>query len=312
MSTYVGVDIAKSSFSVSVSGEQGVVCYGMDGADRRRFAKRLGAVEQPHVVLEATGGYEQPLLTDLVKRDVPVSLINPRQARDFARAVGRLAKTDAIDARILADFGAKLQPKANGRERVELEPLRRLAARRRQLVQMQVQEKNRLEHADPIPRRSIRAMLRHLEAQVTRIDRELEAAFQAQPKLNKRRERLCTVPGIGLATATQLLAFLPELGYATRREIAALSGLAPRNRDSGAFRGKRMIGGGRSTVRHVLYMPTLVAIRYNPTIKSFYQRLLQKGKSKMTALTAAMRKLLTLLNALLANNQNWEQKLESS
>lgn len=310
MSTYIGVDIAKADFTAAGVGQERVKTYRMDATSRRRFCERLLDVEAPHVVMEATGGYEHALLVDLVKRGIPVSLINPRQARDFARALGRLAKTDRMDANVLTRLGEKLRPEANGLERVQSQPLRELATRRRQLMKMQVQEKNRLEHADGTARKSIRAMLRHLTKQLAELDRELDRVVEQQSALCEKRERLCSVPGIGPTTANQLLAFVPELGQTTRREIASLTGLAPRNRDSGTFRGKRMIGGGRAAVRHVLYMPTLSAIQHNPVIRGYYRDLLKNGKSKMTALTAAMRKLITILNALVAKQQKWNERLD--
>lgn len=312
MGTYVGVDVAKATMSVSVAGTNTAATYRMDAQGRRRLYAVLARLETPHVVMEATGGYEQTLLAELVGRAIPVSLMNPRQARDFARALGRLAKTDAIDAKVLAQFGEKMQPPENGVERVRMEPFRRLAARRRQLVEMSVQEKNRLEHADLFTKKSINAVLRHVEKQLARCDEELDRYFAADPALSEKRDRLCSVPSIAKPTATRLLAVLPELGAASRREIVSLAGLAPRNRDSGAFRGKRMIGGGRAHVRYILYMPTLVAIQHNPEIRRFYQRLLERGKSKMTALTAAMRKLLTILNALIVKQQYWKENLETA
>lgn len=312
MSTYVGVDMAKKSFSACFALENGAVEYQMEPQGRRRFCTKVAAVDEPHVVLEATGGYEQPLVATLVAAGIPVTVLNPRQARDFARAMGQLAKTDAIDARVLTQFGISLCPKDNGAQRLKYEPLRRLAARRRQLMHMVVQEKNRLEHADGIVRKSVRAMMRHLEGQMKRLDGEIDEAIQADTQLKAHHARLCTVPGIANLTASQLLAFLPELGHTNRREIAALAGLAPKNRDSGAYRGKRMIGGGRAVVRHILYMPTLVAIRHNPAIKRYYQHLLELGKPKMTALTAAMRKLLTILNTMLQKNENWKYRLDNS
>lgn len=307
MSTYVGVDIAKKSFSVCFAVEQGAVEFPMDAQGRRRFCTKVASLEEPHVVLEATGGYEQPVVATLVAAGIAVSVLNPRQARDFARALGQLAKTDAIDARVLVQFGHSLCPKDNGAQRLRYEPVRRLAARRRQLMQMVVQEKNRLEHADGFVRKSIRALLRHLERQLKLLDDKIDEAIRADPHLAPNHAHLCTAPGIGHLTASQLLAVLPELGHLNRREIAALAGLAPKNRDSGAYRGKRMIGGGRSAVRHILYMPTLVAIRYNPVIKRYYQHLLNNGKAKMTAITAAMRKLLTILNTILQKNEDWKE-----
>lgn len=307
MSTYVGVDIAKKSFSVCFGLEQRAVEYPMDPKGRQRFGAKVAALDAPHVVLEATGGYEQAVVATLVGAGIAVTVLNPRQARDFARALGQLAKTDAIDAGVLLQFGLRLSPKDNGAQRVRYEPLRRLAARRRQLMHMVVQEKNRLEHAETFVRKSIRAVLRQLQHQLKGMDDEIDKAIGNDPHMAPRHARLCTAPGIGRLTASQLLAFLPELGQASRREIAALAGLAPKNRDSGAYRGKRMIGGGRSTVRHILYMPTLCAIRHNPVIKRYYHHLLDQGKTKMTAVTAAMRKFLTLLNAILKKNENWQE-----
>lgn len=312
MSTYVGVDMAKKSFSACFAVEDAAVEYRMDGEQRRRFCTKVASFAEPHVVLEATGGYEQPLVASLVAKGIPVTVLNPRQVRDFARAMGQLAKTDAIDARVLTQFGISFCPKDNGAQRLKYEPVRRLAARRRQLMQMVVQEKNRLEHADGIVRKSLRLTLRHLAGQLKQLDRDIDEAIQENSRLKANHARLCTVPGIAKLTASQLLAFLPELGHTNRREIAALAGLAPKNRDSGTYRGKRMIGGGRKAVRHILYMPTLVAIQHNPAIKRYYQHLLELGKPKMTALTAAMRKLLTILNTMLQKNENWKYPLDIS
>lgn len=312
MSTYIGVDVAKKSFSACCALQDAVVEYQMEPQGCRRFCTKVAALDEPHVVLEATGGYEQALVATLVAAGIPVTVLNPRQARDFARAMGKLAKTDAIDARVLTQFGISFCPKDNGAQRLKYEPVRRLAARRRQLMLTTVQEKNRLEHADGIVRKSLRAMLRHLKRQLEHLDGEIHKAIQEDSQLKAHHARLCTVPGIAKLTASQLLAFLPELGHTNRREIAALAGLAPKNRDSGAYRGKRMIGGGRAAVRHILYMPMLVAIRHNPAIKRYYQHLVELGKPKMTALTAAMRKLLTIINTMLQKNENWKYPLDNS
>ncbi len=303
MSTYVGMDVAKSSCSVAFDVESAVQVFEMKPMERQRLCARLEQMDEPHVVLEATGGYEQPLVAVLVGAGIRV--INPRQARDFARAAGWLAKTDAIDARVLARFAYAFAPEDNGAAQLRNEPLRRFAGRRRQLVQMQVQEKNHLEHADAIVLQSVRAVLACLQAQLNKLDRELETAMATDPELNAQRERLCTVPGIGQVTAIQLLLYLPELGRASRRQIAALTGLAPRNRDSGLYRGRRTTGGGRATVRHILYMPTLTAIRSNPPIRRYNEHLIKRGNTKMTALIVAMRKLLTVFNAMLPKQQSW-------
>lgn len=310
MSSFVGVDVAKRNFCVAFEDAGRVVEYAMDVAGRKSFVRKVLTLDAPQVVLEATGGYERKLVELLVASGVEVTVLNPRQARDFAKATGQLAKTDAIDAHILRQFGITLSPEPNGQQHVSNEPMRRLGARRRQLVEMQVQEKNRLEHAQGSLRRMIRSMLRQIEKQIIQVEEELDSLIEQDEALVQRREQLTSVPGIAKLTACQLLAFLPELGNASRKEIAALAGLAPKNRDSGTFRGRRMVGGARHVVRRILYMPTLVAIQHNPPIRAYYQRLIAKGKPKMTALTAAMRKLLTILNIILKKNEFWRKPLD--
>jgi len=311
MSNYVGVDVAKSNFCVAFENSTKVLTFSMEAKGRDAFVRRLLELQEPaKVVMEATGGYERALVETLVSNAIAVSVLNPRQARDFAKATGQLAKTDAIDAKVLLHLGSALRPEPNGEQHVHNEPLRRLAARRRQLIEMQIQEKNRLEHAQGVVRKMVRTMIRQIEKQLEQIETELNTFIEHEEQLHQRREQLISVPGIAQVTANQLLAFLPQLGNATRREIAALAGLAPKNRDSGTFRGKRMTGGGRHIIRRILYMPTLVAIQHNPPIRAYYQRLLAKGKSKMTALTAAMRKLLTIMNTMLQNNEYWKNSLD--
>lgn len=310
MSTYVGVDVAKRDFSVCIDEEGGVRVYEMNPAGRRGFLRMLNTLEEPHVVLEATGGYETKLVAALVQQGLRVSVLNPRQARDFAKATGKLAKTDAIDAQVLRQFGHALAPEDNGERSLRYGPLRSLITRKRQLMHTCIQEKNRCEHADAFMRKSVARILRVLEAELARVDEKIETFIHEDEQLRGRRDLLQSVPGIGRVTANQLVGALPELGKATRREIASLCGLAPKNRDSGTFRGKRTTGGGRATIRQILYMPTLVAVQHNPVVRAYYRRLLQRGKPKMTALTAAMRKLLTLLNALLMKNTPWKETLD--
>ena len=307
MSTFVGVDVAKRSFCVAFEESGKAREYGMDASARRSFIQSVLRLEEPHVVLEATGGYERKLVEQLVAKDIAVSVVNPRQVRDFARAAGLLAKTDTIDARVLRMFGQAFKPEPNAKQYVRNEPLRELAARRRQLMEMKVQEKNRLEHAQGMIRKQIESSVRRLDRDMKKIEAEMDKLFEADEELSERRDIVESVKGIGKLSAGQLLACLPELGNASRKEIAALAGLAPKNRDSGTFRGKRMTGGGRHVVRKILYMPTMSAIQYNPAIRAYYQRLLAAGKPKMAAVTAAMRKLLTIVNTLLQKKEIWRE-----
>jgi len=306
MSTYVGIDVAKGECVVWTAGWTRAWTVANSKAGMGRLCKRLANLAGPRVALEATGGYEHRVVDALVAAGIPVAVVNPRRVRDFARALGRLAKTDAIDAEALAEFAQRVEPAANGERYLEFEPIRRLAARRRQLMAQRTREMNRREHGEGATEQSVARAIEFYDAELRIIEGELARSVDAMPELNGRRRILCTAPGIRETTAMQLLAFLPELGHASRREIAALAGLAPMNRDSGTMRGRRMTGGGRHTVRTILYMPTLCAIRYNPVLKAYYEKLLARGKPKMTAVTATMRKFLTLLNAMLMKEEEWK------
>jgi transposase len=256
-------------------------------------------------VAEATGGYEIELVRALQRARIPIAVVNPRQVRDLARAQGRLAKTDALDARAIALFGIIMQPRplpepAAGREAFEA-----LVARRRQLIDMMIAEKNRLEHAEDSIRSWIEESIAGLKAQLISVDTAITIALEADQDLVRRRNILISVPGVADVTAAIILAELPELGSIGSKQAAALVGVAPINRDSGAHRGERHIGGGRSSVRCALYMATLSAVRHEPTLKAFHHRLRQAGKKPKVALVAAMRKLVSLLNTLLQRNQLW-------
>ena len=262
------------------------------------------------VVLEATGGYEMSLASELQAAELPVAVVNPRRIRDFAKAAGTMAKTDKLDARIIAGYGATFKPPPSGVVDGQSRKLRALVARRNQLVQMRTAENNRMEHAiDKVVARSVRAMIATLEKEIEKVQKQISDHIEQQPELKHKADILKSTPGIGDTTASMLVIELPELGKANKKEIAALVGVAPMNRDSGAFRGKRMTGGGRRDVRARLFMPTLVAIRHNPVIGQFYQHLLEGGKSKMTAVVAAMRKLLVILNTLIKKNELWAPKI---
>jgi transposase len=249
---------------------------------------------------------ECPLAAALAVSGVPLVVTNPRQVRDFARATGRLAKTDVIDARVLAHFAAAMQPESRRLPDSQEQELKAILARRRQLIEMLTAERNRLHSArSKAVKANIKAHIDWLEKEMTRIDRDLEQSIRQSPIWREKDDLLKSVPGVGPVLSTTILADLPELGLLNRRQIAALVGVAPFNRDSGNLRGKRTVWGGRSAIRAALYMATLVASRHNPVIRAFYHRLCAAGKPKKVALTACMRKLLTILNAMLKHRTPW-------
>ena len=262
------------------------------------------------VVLEATGGLETFLVGELAGAQLPVVVVNPRQVRDFAKAVGKLAKTDALDAQVLAHFGEATKPDLRPLPDDSTRELQALLARRSQVVEMVTAEKNRCRTATQRLQPQIQEHIRYMEKQLKELEQGLSELLSSSPVWRTKEKLLGSVPGVGPVLTVTLLAGLPELGRLDRREIASLVGVAPFNRDSGTLRGKRTVWGGRSSVRATLYMATLVATRYNPVIRAFYQRLLEAGKPKKVALTACMRKLLTILNAMLKHNLSWNSKLD--
>ena len=303
---FVGIDVGKARLDVHIRPLGQHVVVANDEAGLAELAMRLEAHAPGLIVLEASGGYERLAAIGLIDRGLPVAVVNPRQTRQFAAALGQLAKTDKIDAAMLAHFAEAIRPAARAVTDDALDRLQKLLARRRQLVVMKNAEKQRLGKAtDPITRRSLKAMITSLDKQLGVIDKAIGRLIEADPALTEKLARLKTVPGIGDVSACTLLAELPELGLASRHEIAALSGVAPISRDSGRYRGKRRIQGGRVEVRAPLYMATLVAIRHNPVIRPFYRRLRDAGKPAKVALVACMRKLLTMLNAMLRDRRSW-------
>jgi transposase len=302
----VGIDIAKYHFDLHLLPEGQTGRYRNDAEGVQQCARFLAQVQPERIVLEATGGYELGLTSVRQAAALPVIVVNPRRVRDYARSLGLLAKTDRIDAHVIAEFARSPRVQVRELPDAHARQWRALRARKRQLVEMHVAERNRLEHAtDRTVAQSLRQLLRLLEKQIAQLDRKLAQLIAADPLLQRRAAIADSVPGIAPATAALLVT---ELGRVNRREIATLVGLAPMNRDSGQFRGKRMTGGGRVRVRSALYMPLLTVIRCNPVIRSFYQRRVTHGKAKMTALVAAMRKLLTILNTMMKNNQLWDPK----
>ena len=305
--TWVGIDVSKHHWDVAFHSKKRVSRLTADQAGIRELLALVDKQGLIHVCLESTGGWERSLVASLQEQGLLVSVVNPRQVREFARAQGQLAKTDSIDARVIARFAAMMQPEPTRKPTKNQEKLRSLRARRRQVSDSLVQEKNRLaSQPDKDARRSIQDAVDFYQQQLESLDAQIKQLMQTDPDFQHRLSLLVSVPGVGTTTAAALMADLPELGTLNRRETACLAGLAPINRDSGTLRGKRMIGGGRATVRKALYMATLVATRHNPVIRNFYQQLIGRGKAKMTALTACMRKLLLILNALLKENRPWK------
>jgi transposase len=264
------------------------------------------------IVLEATGGYERALVAALGVRGLPVVVVNPRQVRDFAKATGQLAKTDQIDAHVLADFGARIKPELRPLATEEQQTLKDLLARHDQLIQMLVAEKSRLLQAQGRSRQALRKKIKshivYLERELNMLDSDLGDTLKQSSIWREKDDLLRSVPGVGKQTVRTLLALAPEIGAVSGSEIAKLIGLAPLNRDSGKLRGNRHIGGGRRRVRAVLYMATLVATRHNPVIRIYYQKLVAAGKAKKVALVACMRKLLLILNAILKTKKPWQDQ----
>ncbi len=281
---------------------------GRDDAGLTELVERLQRLAPVLVALEATGGYEITVAAALGSAGLPVAVVNPRQIRHFARATGTLAKTDALDARVIARFAEAIQPVARPLPTAEAQALAERVARRRQLNEMLGAERNRHQQVrDPRLQRRIATHIRWLTQALADLEADLDDLIRSSPLWRETDNLLQSVPGIGDVTAYTLIADLPELGRLDRRKIAALVGLAPINRDSGTLRGRRMIGGGRPMVRCVLYMATLTAVRFNPVIAHFYRRLIAAGRPKKVALIAAMRKLLTILNAILRDQRPWQQ-----
>jgi transposase len=302
---YIGIDVAKTRLDIAVrpSGEQWTETN--DPAGLARLVIRLTALEPSGVAVEATGGLERPLARALTAAGLPVATLNPRQVRDFAKAIGQLAKTDTLDAQLLARYAETLQPAPRPLPSPATEELAALVARRRQVVEMQTAEQQRRRTASPAVRPYLDAQLQHLRDQLDALDADLKARIQADPPWAEHARLLRSVPGVGPVLTLTLLATVPELGTLGAKPLAALVGVAPLATDSGTRRGRRIIWGGRAPIRAVLYMGTLAAVRHNPVLKAFYSRLLAAGKPKKLALVACMHKLLTILNAMMHHHTPW-------
>src|SRR5687768_983146 len=309
---FAGIDVAKATLDIAVrpSDQTWQVIY--DDAHVEALVTQLNDLSPTLIVVEATGGLERTLVAALLTAGLPVVVINPRLARDFAKATGRLAKTDRLDAQVLAHYGEAIRPSCRPLPDADTQQLRALVDRRRQLIDMMSAEQSRLNTSSARIRDSIEYHLTWLRQQVASLDNDLDSMLKTSPLWREYDAILQSTPGVGPVLSRTLISQLPELGDLNRKEIAALVGVAPFNRDSGTWRGRRTIWGGRATVRAVLYMSTLVATRYNPVIREFYERLLAAGKVKKVALIACMRKLLTILNAMIKNQQRWQLRVAKS
>jgi transposase len=303
---FVGIDVAKAQLDIALRplGERWAVTN--DDTGITALVRRLQEIGPQLIVLEATGGYQRAVVAALATAGLPVVVVNPRQARDFAKATGQLATTDALDARALAHFAEAIRPAPRPLPDTQTEELRALLARRRQWVGMRTAEQNRLGSAPRRLQADIQVHITWLNERLAALDDDLDTTLRASPVWREREELLRSVPGIGPVCARTLLLDLPELGTLSRQRLAALVGVAPLNRDSGTLRGTRTIWGGRAHVRTTLYMSTLVAVRYNPVLKTFYERLRAAGKAAKVALTACMRKLLTILHAMVKHHTPWQ------
>lgn len=319
MVRYVGIDVAKDHLDVAVQevetpegGEEPLssrsesfrVENTSDG--RAQLVGRLQQADPARIVLEASGGLERPVVAALGAADLPVVVVNPLQTDEFAKALGRLEKTDPLDAEVLALFGERMRPEVRPLPSEAQQRLEALVRRRRQLVEMREAERNRLDRAEEAVRPSLNEHVRYLEEQISAVEREVGTLIEESPAWKAQEDLLCSVPGIGETTARVLLARLPELGDATREEIAKLVGVAPIAQESGTWKGGRHIQGGRADVRRALYMATLAAIQHNQKIRAFYRRLVDRGKEAKVALIAAARKLLVVLNTMLKNQTSWQ------
>jgi transposase len=304
-SVVVGIDVSKAQLDTALGTEGEVLAFSNDEQGISRLLERLKAIRPSLVVMEASGGYETAAATAIAAAGWAMAVVNPRQVRDFARATGRLAKTDRIDAAALAAFGKAIAPQVTSLPDEEAQALQALLLRRQQLVAMRAQERQRLEHAPASMRKHIKKHIDWLDQEIEKLDIDLTASLRKSPVWRAKDELLRSFKGVGPITSGTLMVALPELGRLDRRAITALVGLAPFNRDSGKMRGRRSIYGGRARIRTLLYMAATSAVRSNPVIRAFYERLKSRGKPHKVAMVACMRKILTVLNAMVRQSTPW-------
>ena len=305
---FVGIDVSKETLDLCMEPAGEMLHVDYDDKGISQVVKCLVALAPTLIVMEATGGLEMRLAGELAAKSLPVAIINPRQARDFAKATGQLAKTDLVDAAILAAFARAIRPTVRQIKDADTRDLDDLVTRRRQLVDMRVQETLRMGTASKVQKKSLAAHITWLDKRITDLDDDLTRRLRASDIWKTKDDLLRGIPGVGAVTSLTMLAKCPELGQLNRREIAALTGVAPLAKDSGKYRGKRFVWGGRADVRAVLYMATVSAIRFNSAIKAFAERLKQAGKPTKVVIVACMRKLLTIMNAIIKNNVPWHPK----
>ena len=303
--SYIGIDVSKAILDVYILPDEKHMQFKNDPKEVQKLVKKLSLFSQASIVMEATGGYEKLVAQSLQKMGLSISVVNPRSIRDFAKALGKLAKTDRIDAQVIALFAEKMQPQESVAYNENQQKLAALYARRRQIIDMLTMEKNRLDKASNELKKSIKRIIKALEKELQSINEALEKCIQNDTDYAQKNKLLKSIKGVGSVVAAGIIADLPELGSVSAKQISALAGLAPYNRDSGTLRGKRTIWGGRASVRTALYMATLVATRRNPQIKCFYERLCNAGKMKKVAITACMHKLLVIMNAMIKHNESW-------
>ncbi len=303
---YIGIDVSKDKLDVACQGEKAVKQYRNNQEGIQKMLTGFQGIEIERIVVEATAGFERDAVKKMLHLGLPVALINPTRVRRYAQAQGQHAKTDSLDAHVLADFGKAMRPEISQLKSDLEEQIGLRVTRRRQLVGIQTEEKNRLTTAHPDHLPGIKKHLAWLKTEIETLEQELEALANSDPDFQEKIACLQSVPGVGAVTALTLIAEMPELGVVNRKQIAALAGVAPYNRDSGHRTGRRHTFGGRSSVRSTLYMAALSATRHNPRIKEFYERLLANGKEKKVALTACMRKLLVILNAMARDQKPWQ------
>lgn len=302
---FVGIDVSKDTLDIGVYPTQESLRVPNDQNGLDELIQRLQPIAPQLIVFEATGGYETLAVSSLAVAGLPVVVVNARQIRDFAKSIGQLAKTDAIDAGVIARFASAVRPELRAVKDTRTQELTGLVSRRRQIVEMIVAETNRIRAASRRTRRDIQVHINWLQKRLDQIDAEIKHDIQNGPLWHTTDQILQSTPGVGPTTSAILISCVPELGQLNRKKIASLIGVAPLNRDSGRFKGRRMIWGGRAQVRSVLYMSTLSAIRFNPIIRQFYQRLREAGKCAKVAIVACMRKLLIILNAMVRNQTKW-------
>jgi len=308
---FVGIDVSKASLDVFVLPMDDSFAVANDEAGVEALAEKVEVLNPALIVLEATGGLQNLAVGVLHARQLPVVVVNPRQARDFAKAMGKLAKSDRIDAQVLARFAQRVRPELRPIKDESAQVLSALLARRRQLVEMLVAEKNRLNSSRKEVRTDIKEHIAWLEKRLGKVNKDMDKAIKATPAWMEKEDLLTSMSGVGPVLARTLMCDLPELGQLTGKQISALVGVAPLNRDSGKYHGHRQVWGGRSQVRAVLFMAATAAIRFNPLFKNFFQRLRQAGKPYKVALTAVMRKMIVILNAMLKNQKPWQSTYQA-